>query len=238
MTELPFKRILLKLSGELLMGRRGYGFDHDALANLAVGIRELVSHQIQVGIVVGGGNIYRGIQGAVTGIPKTPSDNMGMLATLMNGIALQEALAAIGVPVQIMSALECPRIVESYTWLKARQYLREGSVVIFVGGTGNPYFTTDTAAALRANEIRADVLLKATKVDGIYDKDPIQHPDAIRFANLKYEDVLKQRLGVMDAAAIALCMDNELPVFVFKMGPDGRVLPALEDLSCGTLVRS
>lgn len=172
---------------------------------------------IELGVVIGGGNIFRGMDLKSSGMPRTPADHMGMLATLFNGIALQQALMSKEVPVCIMSALECPKVAEPYNWTKALQYLKEGKVVIFVGGTGNPYFTTDTAAALRASEIEADVLLKATKVDGVYNKDPLKFPDAVKYETISYSQILAEKLQVMDATAVALCRSNQIPIFVFNM---------------------
>ena len=172
---------------------------------------------IQLGVVIGGGNIFRGVDLRLMGISRTPADHMGMLATLMNAIAIQQALMLRNVPVCVMSALECPKIAEPYHWTKALHYLEEGNIILFAGGTGNPYFTTDTAAALRASEIGADVFLKATKVDGIYNKDPLKNVDAIKYDTISYSEVLAEKLQVMDATAIALCRSSQIPIFVFNM---------------------
>jgi uridylate kinase len=213
----PYQRVLLKLSGETLLGSEPFGIYQEACMQVADYLSRFHLAGIQLGVVIGGGNIFRGIDLRLTGMPRTPADHMGMLATLLNGIALQEALMSLKVPACIMSALECPKVAEPYNWTNALQYLNEGYVVIFVGGTGNPYFTTDTAAALRASEIEADVLLKATKVEGIYDKDPLKYPDAIKYDRISYSRILAEKLQVMDATAIALCQSNKIPIFVFNM---------------------
>lgn len=217
MGKAPYQRILLKLSGETLMGSQPFGIYQEACMQVANDLSLFHRAGIQLGVVIGGGNIFRGIDLRLTGMPRTPADHMGMLATLLNGIALQQALMLCGVPVCVMSALECPKVAEPYNWTKALQHLEGGSVVIFVGGTGNPYFTTDTAAALRASEIGADVLFKATKVNGIYNKDPLKHPDAIKYDTISYSQVLAEKLQVMDATAIALCRSSQIPIFVFNM---------------------
>lgn len=213
----PYRRILLKLSGETLMGAQPFGIHHEACVQVANYLSLFHRAGIQLGVVIGGGNIFRGVDLRLTGMPKTPADHMGMLATLLNGIAIQQALMALEIPVSLMSALECPKVVEPYNWAKALEYLENGHIVIFVGGTGNSYFTTDTAAALRASEIEADALLKATKVDGIYNKDPIKHMDAIKYETISYSQVLAEKLQVMDATAIALCRNSQIPIFVFNM---------------------
>jgi uridylate kinase len=192
-----------------------------------------------VGIVIGGGNIFRGIHLEKMGLQRTPADLMGMLATLINGIALQQALASIHCPAKVMSSLECPRAVEPYSWRRALECLEEGNVLIFVGGTGNPYFTTDTAAALRASEIRADIFLKATKVDGVYDKDPLKYSDAKKYNSLSYSQALAEKLEVMDATSIALCRNNNIPMLVFNMNllEEDKILAALSEKSLGTIVK-
>lgn len=213
----PYQRVLLKLSGETLMGSQPFGIHQEACMQIAHSLSFFHEAGIELGVVIGGGNIFRGMDLKSSGMPRTPADHMGMLATLFNGIALQQALMSKEVPVCIMSALECPKVAEPYNWTKALQYLKEGKVVIFVGGTGNPYFTTDTAAALRASEIEADVLLKATKVDGIYNKDPLKFPDAVKYETISYSQILAEKLQVMDATAVALCRSNQIPIFVFNM---------------------
>lgn len=212
-----YKRVLLKISGEALSGPGGFGIDSAVLNHLAHSIKQLVDAGIQIGIVSGGGNIFRGIHLETFGIPRTPADQMGMLATLINGIALREALYTIGCKATVLSGLDCPCAVEKYTWTRAMDLIEANQPVIFVGGTGNPYFTTDTAAALRAGEIGADLLLKATKVDGVFDKDPNQFVDATLYHYLTYSQVLEENLKVMDGTAIALCRNNKIPVIVFNM---------------------
>jgi len=236
---MKYKRILLKLSGETLLGSEKFGIDTGAAQSLAKSIKELQNQGLQIGIVIGGGNIFRGINLEESGIARTPADQMGMLATLMNGIALQQVLTNHGCSSKIMSALECPKITKPYRWQEALEALDAGDVVLFVGGTGNPYFTTDTAAALRANEMEADILLKATKVDGVFNKDPMKHPDAIKYDQLSYSQALAEKLNVMDATAIALCRSNNIPIFVFNMQllREGKLLEALEKQEKGTIVQ-
>lgn len=233
-----YKRLLLKISGEMLMGRQPFGIDHEASLHIADAIKNIRLSGYEIGIVIGGGNIFRGINLKNLGMERTPADQMGMLSTLINGIALQQALAALGCPAKVLSALDCPMAVESYQWGKALDYFKSGNVVIFVGGTGNPYFTTDTAAAMRASEIHADILLKATKVNGIYNKDPLKYPDAHKYERITYSQILAEKLEVMDATAIALCMSNKIPIFVFNMHllgrhPMGEILSQMKE---GTLV--
>lgn len=199
------------------MGGQLFGIDQEACMEVAGYLQRIHEAGIELGVVIGGGNIFRGINLKETGIPRTPADHMGMLATLMNGIAIQQALMSLGVPVCVMSALECPKVAEPYNWTQALRHLAEKTVVIFVGGTGNPYFTTDTAAALRASEIEADVLLKATKVEGIYNKDPLKYADAVKYEVMTYSQILAEKLQVMDATAVALCRSSQIPIFVFNM---------------------
>ncbi len=199
------------------MGEQRYGIDSEACRKIAISVQELTELGVQVGIVIGGGNIFRGIKGSDNGMQRTPADHIGMLATLINGIALQQAFEQIHCESRIMSAIACDVMAESYSWKNALEYLEKGIILIFVGGTGNPYFTTDSAAALRALEIQAEVLLKATKVDGIYDKDPIKFPNAQKFDQLNYSQVLAKKLQVMDGAAIALCRENGIPIHVFNI---------------------
>lgn len=212
-----YKRILLKLSGELLMGNQEFGINPTACQKVAAALAALKQEGIEIGVVIGGGNIFRGIRLEGGGMERTAADQMGMLATIMNGLALQNALRDCGCPALAMSALDCPKVVESYQHQRALQALSDGTVLIFVGGTGNPYFTTDTAAALRACEIHADLLMKATKVDGIYDKDPLKYSNAKKYDVITYSQVLAEQLEVMDATSIALCRSNQLPIFVFNM---------------------
>lgn len=213
----PYKRILLKLSGEILIGSQKFGISDEACRQVASSIKEIRDAGLEVGIVIGGGNIFRGINLKELGMQRSPADQIGMLATLMNGIALQQALASIDCKAQLMSALDCPKVAEPYSWTRAMEGLAAGNVLIFVGGTGNPYFTTDTAAAMRASEIHADVFLKATKVDGIYNKDPLKYPDAVKYDQITYSQFLAEKLEVIDATAIALCMSNKIPILVFNM---------------------
>ncbi|SCA64112.1 Uridylate kinase [Chlamydiales bacterium SCGC AG-110-P3] len=214
---LPYRRVLLKISGEGLMGDTNYGFENKATTRIAESIRDLCALGVEVGVVVGAGNIFRGTQATELNLARSPADNIGMLGTIMNGIVLQQAISRLGRDARVLTALECPRAAEAYTWQKAREYMSRGKVVIFVGGTGNPFFTTDTAAALRASEIGAEILLKATKVDGVYDKDPMKHSDAIRYDHITFSQVLTEDLRVMDATAIALCRENDIPILVFNL---------------------
>lgn len=213
----PYKRILLKLSGEILKGKSSYGIEQEACEKLAADLHKIHLAGFELGVVMGGGNIFRGIDLKQTGMPRTPADQMGMLATFLNGIALQQALTSLNVSCALMSALECPKIAEPYNWTKALSYLEEKKVVIFVGGTGNPYFTTDTAAALRASEVQADVFIKATKVDGIYDRDPFKFKEAVKYSHLSYSQILAEKLQVIDATAVTLCQTNQIPIYVFHM---------------------
>ncbi len=233
-----YRRVLLKLSGETLMGCQSFGIDSSAVQEVARYLQRIHEIGIQLCVVIGGGNVFRGMNLHVMGMPRPPADQLGMLATLMNGVAIQHALIGLGVPVCVMSALECPQVADSYHWGRAQQYLKEGKVVVFVGGTGNSYFTTDTAAALRASEMQVDVLLKATKVDGIYDKDPLQYEDAKKYTTISYSQVLAQKLRIMDATAIALCQSSQIPIFVFNMTRliDEPVENVLGDRQKGTWV--
>ncbi len=231
-----YKRILLKLSGEALMGDQKFGIDLEACHRIAENIKELIQLGIQVGVVIGGGNIFRGLKATKNGMERTPADHIGMLSTLINGIALQQSFEKIKCESRIMSAITCDVMAEAYSWKDALKYLDKGIVLIFVGGTGNPYFTTDSAAALRALEIHAEVLLKATKVDGVYDKDPLKYPDAKKFDRVTYTEILNHQLEVMDATAIALCRENRIPIRVFNIFPKGALYAAIFDDSIGTLV--
>lgn len=214
---MKLKRILLKISGESLANPQQLGIATAPCLHIAKAIKSLHDQGLEVAIVIGGGNIFRGVNLKEMGMQRTPADHIGMLATLMNGIALQQSLESIGCSAKVMSALECPKIAEPYNWYHAQKALTQKQVLLFVGGTGNPYFTTDTAAALRASEIQADALLKATKVDGIYNKDPLKYPDATKYETISYSQVLAEKLEVMDATAIALCMSNKIPILVFNM---------------------
>jgi uridylate kinase len=236
MSKPMYKRILLKLSGESLMGTHQFGVDHHACEQVAVAIKEVFDLGVQIGIVIGGGNIFRGSQAEAFGFLRTPADHIGMLATTINGLVLQQSLAAIGCESRVMSAFNCDSIVETYHWGHAMHCLQDGKIVIFVGGTGNPYFTTDTAASLRASEMNAEILLKGTKVDGIYNRDPLKHPDAVKFETLTYSEALSKKLNVMDATAIALCRENEIPIYVFNLFEPGAMLKAICKREGGTFV--
>jgi uridylate kinase len=234
--KLKYKRVLLKLSGEAFMGDQNFGIDPKVIARIAEDIHEVAQEGVEIAIVIGGGNIFRGISGASAGMDRSSADYMGMLATVMNSLALQDHLEKKGVFTRVMSALRMDNIAEPYIRRRAVRHLEKGRVVIFAAGTGNPYFTTDTAASLRAMEIEADVVLKATRVDGVYDKDPLKHKNAVRFDQLTYLDVLQRGLQVMDATAISLCMDNSLPIIVFDLMGKGNVRKAILGEPIGTLV--
>ena len=231
-----FKRVVLKLSGEALMGNQEFGMEHQACSHIAKSVKEIVDLGIQLGIVVGGGNIFRGRQATEFGFDRTPADHIGMLATMINGLILQESLAKVGIESQVMSAIDCSLVVENYKWIHAMHALQKGRVVIFVGGTSNPYFTTDTAAALRASEIKAEIILKATKVDGVYDSDPFKNSKAKKFQTLTFSEALTMNLQVMDAAALALCRDNNIPVYVFNLFEEASLLKAVTGEKSGSLV--
>lgn len=231
-----YHRVLLKLSGEALMGQGDYGIDSAMLEHLAQEIKSIYDDGIQIGIVVGGGNIFRGMAGAASGMDRAQADYMGMLATVMNALALQDAFEKAGMTTRVMSAIEMHEVAETYIRRRAIRHLEKGRVVIFAAGTGNPYFTTDTAAALRACEIDADCLMKATKVDGIYDKDPMKHQDAVRFDEISYRDVLAKNLKVMDATATALSQDNDMPIIVFSIDDEHVFKKALLGEMVGTTV--
>lgn len=231
-----YKRVILKLSGEALQGSQGFGMDHFACEHIAKSVKEICDLGMQVGIVVGGGNIFRGRQAAEFGFEQTPADHIGMLATMINGLILQQSLARVGIESQVMSAINCSLIAESYQWTHAVHALQKGRVVIFVGGTGNPYFTTDTAAALRASEVNAEILLKATKVDGIYDQDPEHNPKAKKFDTLTFSDALAMNLKFMDGTALALCRENGIPVYVFDLFEEGALRKAVTGGKGGSLV--
>jgi uridylate kinase len=232
---LDVKRVLLKLSGEALMGDRGYGIDPAVIDSLAKQLKGVVT-EYELAIVVGGGNIFRGVAASANGMDRAPADYMGMLATVMNAVALHDGLMRAGIDTRVMSAINITEVAEPYIRGRATRHLEKGRVVIFAAGTGNPYFTTDTAAALRALEIQADCVMKATRVYGVYDKDPLQFDDAIRYDQLSYIDVLNKGLKVMDSTAISLCMDNELPILVFNMESDDNIARALAGEDVGTLV--
>jgi uridylate kinase len=231
-----YKRVLLKLSGEALQGTQGGGIDPAVLATLADELQELVDLGLELAVVIGGGNIFRGLSAASSGMDRASADYMGMLATVLNSLALQDALEQRGVFTRVLSAIEMKELAEPYIRRRAIRHLEKGRVVIFAAGTGNPYFTTDTAAALRAMEVHAEVLLKATKVDGVYDKDPVHHRDAVRFDNLDYLEVLARGLDVMDSTAISLCKENGLPIIVFGLLTKGNIRRVLCGEPLGTIV--
>ena len=235
-TGAAFRRVLLKLSGEALMGNASYGLNVPTLQQIASELAEVHALGCQVALVIGGGNIFRGLKGAAAGMDRTTADQMGMLATVMNALAMQDALEHHDIPTRVMSAIELRNVAEFYIRRRAERHLEKGRVVIFAGGTGNPYFTTDTAAALRALEIHADVVMKATKVDGVYDKDPKKFADAVRFESLTYHDVLNLDLGVMDATSVSLCKENKLPILVFDMTQPGNIMKAVLGTVTGTVV--
>lgn len=231
-----YKRVLLKLSGEALMGDQKFGIEHGACELIAEAIKEVHDAGVQVGIVVGGGNVFRGSQAELFGFARTPADHIGMLATTINGIILQQSLARVGVHSRVMSALNTDSIVDQYIWGHAIECLEQRIPVIFVGGTGNPYFTTDTAGALRASEMEAEILLKATKVDGVYSDDPKKNPKATKYTRLSYSEALTKNLKVMDATAIALCRENRIPIYVFNLFEKGAMLKAVCEKTGGTIV--
>lgn len=231
-----YRRVLLKLSGEALMGDAGYGIDPKVIDDLAEQIKEVVDDGVQVAITVGGGNIFRGVAGSANGMDRAQADYIGMLATVMNALALQDGFERHGVQSRVQSAIEMHQVAETYIRLRAIRHMEKGRVVIFAAGTGNPYFTTDTTAALRACEIDAECMMKATKVDGIYDSDPKKNPDAKKYDKISYLEVLTKELNVMDAAAISLCKDNEMPLLVFDLTVPGNIRRALQGEDVGTLV--
>ncbi|MBC7752971.1 MAG: UMP kinase [Moraxellaceae bacterium] len=231
-----YKRILLKLSGEALAGDQGTGINAAVINQIALDVKAAHDTGVQIGLVIGGGNIFRGVAASAQGMDRANSDYMGMLATCINALALQEALEKAKVPTRVQSAIQMAEIAEPYIRRKAIRHLEKGRIVIFAAGTGNPFFTTDTAASLRAMEINAEVLMKATKVDGIYDKDPTKHADAKRYDKISYIDVLKQGLQVMDSTAISLCMDNKLPIMTFDLAKTGNILKAVCGEKIGTTV--
>ena len=237
MPDYLYKRVLLKLSGEALMNSQGYGIDPKVMYSIADQIAELQKDKIEIAIVMGGGNIFRGLAGSREGMDRATADYIGMLATVMNSLALQDALEKQGAFTRVQTAIEMREVAEPYIRRRAVRHLEKGRVVIFAAGTGNPYFSTDTAASLRALEINAEAILKATKVDGVYDSDPKINPDAKKFSELRYIDVLSRELKVMDATSISLCMDNGLPIIVFNLAQSGNIKRVLEGEKIGTIVR-
>lgn len=238
MTKPKYKRVLLKLSGESLMGPKGYGIDHDSVKGIAKEIKELQELGIQLAIVIGGGNIFRGLGEESGGMDRASADYVGMLATIMNSMALQDSLEKENVNTRVLSAIEVQKIVEPYIRRRATRHLEKDRIVILAAGTGNPFFSTDTAAALRAVEIRAEVILKATKVDGVYDSDPKKNPGAKRFEKLSFLEVLNRDLRVMDSTSISLCMENKMPIIVFDLFKRGNMKRVILGEDIGTLIHS
>lgn len=236
MEQPKYKRVIIKLSGEALAGDLGYGLEQNTLTSIAIQIRQIVKLGVQVAVVVGGGNIWRGVAGSSQGMDRATADYMGMLATVINSLALQDALENAQVDTRVQTAIEMRQIAEPYIRRRAIRHLEKGRVVIFAGGTGNPYFSTDTTAALRAAEIEAEVILMAKKVDGVYDMDPVLNPEAKKFMDLGYIDVLNKRLGVMDSTATSLCMDNNIPLIVFSLTEEGNMKKVILGETIGTYV--
>ena len=234
--KLKYKRIFLKVSGESLMGENEFGIDPVTIKKFAEEIAEVDKLGVEIGIVIGGGNIFRGIQAAAHGIDKVAGDHMGMLATVINCIAFQNALEAAGVPTRLQSAIKMEQIAEPFIRRRAVRHLEKGRIVLFGAGTGNPYFTTDTAAALRAIEVEAEVVIKGTRVDGVYDSDPEKNPNAIKYENVTYKEVIEKNLRVMDQTAITLCMENELPIRVFNFNENGNLKKLILGEEIGTLI--
>jgi len=231
-----YKRILLKLSGEALAGAATFGIDADRVRSLGREIADVAAEGIQIGVVVGGGNIFRGIAAAARNMDRVTGDHMGMLATVINSLALSDALEQMGIPTRVMSAIEMHQVAEPYIRRRAIRHLDKGRIVIFAAGTSNPFFSTDTAATLRALEIKAEVIAKATRVDGVYDKDPLKHPDAVRYPEITYTEVLSRGLAVMDATSIAMCRDNKLPILVFNLNTVGNIMRMSMGEPIGTVI--
>ncbi len=236
-SENKYKRVLLKLSGEVLMGDGAYGIEPDTINRLAAELIEVTASGVELSIVIGGGNIFRGNMGTASGMDRASADYMGMMATVMNAIGLQDALERQGANVRVISALHIKEVAEPYIRRRAVRHLEKGRILIFAAGTGNPYFTTDTAASLRAMEIQADVVLKGTKVSGVYTADPMKDPDAMRYDTLTFTEALTKQLGVMDATALSLCRDNNMPIVVFDVTKSGEMLKAVAGEAVGTLVK-
>jgi uridylate kinase len=232
-----YKRILLKLSGEVLAGGASFGINPDKVKALAAEVAEVAARGVQIGVVVGGGNIFRGVAAAAQKMDRVTADHMGMLATVINSLALSDALEQMGHPTRVMSAIEMHQVAEPYIRRRAIRHLEKGRIVIFAAGTSNPYFSTDTAATLRALEIKADVIAKATRVDGVYDKDPLKFDDAVKYPEITYLEVLAKALGVMDATSIAMCRDNKLPILVFNLNTEGNIMRMAMGETVGTIIR-
>jgi len=231
-----FRRVLLKLSGEALQGDKGYGISPPIIEGIAQEIREVHEMGVQVAVVIGGGNIFRGVAASAQGMDRAAADYMGMLATVINALALQDAIETTGVPTRVQTAIDMSQLAEAYIRRRAIRHLEKGRAIILAAGTGNPYFTTDTAAALRAMEIHAEILLKATKVDGVYDADPMTVPGAHRYDRLQYSDLLRDQLKVMDGAAVSLCMENDLPIVVFDLNRPGNIERVADGQNVGTMI--
>jgi len=236
MSNLKYKRVILKLSGEVLQGKQTYGIDKDIVAEISRQIKEVKELGVEIAIIIGGGNIFRGISDAAANMDRTSADHMGMLATVINSMALQDALEKIGLHCRVQSAIEMQKVAEPYIRRRAIRHLEKGRIVVFAAGTGNPFFSTDTAAALRAAEIGAEVILKATKVDGVYDKDPVKCPDAVKYESVSYMEVLSKGLRIMDSTAISLCMENSLPIVVFDLTQEGNIKRVIQGEGIGTIV--
>tara|TARA_B100001029_G_C14997447_1_gene415918 strand:+ start:246 stop:959 length:714 start_codon:yes stop_codon:yes gene_type:complete len=236
LSKTAFKRILLKLSGEILAGDKGFGIDPDITTDLALKIKQISSYGIQIGIVIGGGNIFRGLSASSKGLERVPADYLGMMATIMNSVALQSALEKLNCDTRVMSALSITQLAEPYIRRRGIRHLEKGRIVIFAGGTGNPYFSTDTAAALRAIEIDADIIIKGTKVDGVYSSDPALNPDAKKFDSLTFKEVIEKELRVMDLTAVTLCKENNLPIIVFDIKSENGLVDIINSVPVGTTV--
>jgi len=232
-----YQRILLKLSGEVLAGGASFGINADRVKDLAREVSDVAAAGVQIGVVVGGGNIFRGVAAAAQKMDRVTADHMGMLATVINSLALSDALEQMGIPTRVMSAIEMHQVAEPYIRRRAIRHLEKGRIVIFAAGTSNPYFSTDTAATLRALEIKADVIAKATRVDGVYDRDPLKFPEAIRYPEVSYLEVLSKGLGVMDATAVAMCRDNKLPIIVFNLNTIGNIMRVSMGEPVGTTIQ-
>jgi len=232
-----YQRILLKLSGEVLAGGASFGIDAQRVKDLAREVADVAAAGVQIGVVVGGGNIFRGVAAAAQKMDRVTADHMGMLATVINSLALSDALEQMGIPTRVMSAIEMHQVAEPYIRRRAIRHLEKGRIVIFAAGTSNPYFSTDTAATLRALEIKADVIAKATRVDGVYDRDPLKFPEAIRYPEVSYLEVLSKGLGVMDATAVAMCRDNKLPIIVFNLNTIGNIMRVSMGEPVGTTIQ-
>jgi uridylate kinase len=231
-----YQRVLLKLSGEVLAGGATFGIDPERVKSLSREVADVAAAGVQIGVVVGGGNIFRGVAAAAQKMDRVTADHMGMLATVINSLALSDALEQIGIPTRVMSAIEMHQVAEPYIRRRAIRHLEKGRIVIFAAGTSNPYFSTDTAATLRALEIKAEIIAKATRVDGVYDKDPLKFPDAVKYREITYLEVLSQALGVMDATSIAMCRDNKLPIIVFNLNTTGNIMRMSMGEPVGTVI--